>query len=117
MNLVLPFVPNARMDRTHSSKEVFTLKYFAEVINSLEFASVTVLDPHSVVSEALIDRVVIKTPAKNIEKVLEKIGVKDSNIAICSDCTCCNQIFGSNRRETSQGNSFTVQAAFIYYKN
>jgi YfiH family protein len=49
--------------------------------------------------------------------VLEKIGVKDSNIAICSDCTCCNQIFGSNRRETSQGNSFTVQAAFIYHKN
>lgn len=49
--------------------------------------------------------------------VLEKIGVKDSNIAICSDCTCCNQIFGSNRRETSQGDSFTVQAAFIYYKN
>ena len=49
--------------------------------------------------------------------VLKKIGVKDSNIAICSDCTCCNQIYGSNRRETSQGNTFTVQAAFIYHKN
>ena len=50
------------------------MKYFAEVINSLGFASVTVLDPHSVVSEALIDRIIINRPAKNIQKVLQKIG-------------------------------------------
>lgn len=74
IHLDMPYIPNARQDRVKSDEDVFTLKYFAEVINSLGFASVTVLDPHSVVSEALIDRVVIKTPAKNIEKVLEKIG-------------------------------------------
>ena len=54
--LWLPYIPNARMDRVKSDKEVFTLKYFAEIINSLNFSSVTVLDPHSYVSEALIDR-------------------------------------------------------------
>ena len=74
VHLNMPYIPNARQDRVKSDEDVFTLKYFAEVINSLNFASVTVLDPHSVVSEALIDRVIIKTPAKNIEKVLEKIG-------------------------------------------
>ena len=74
IHLDMPYIPNARQDRVKSDEDVFTLKYFAEVINSLGFASVAVLDPHSVVSEALIDRVVIKTPAKNIEKVLEKIG-------------------------------------------
>lgn len=74
VHLNMPYIPNARQDRVKCDEDVFTLKYFAEVINSLKFASVTVLDPHSVVSEALIDRVIIKTPAKNIEKVLEKIG-------------------------------------------
>ncbi len=72
--LNMPYIPNARQDRVKSNEDVFTLKYFAEIINSLGFASVTVLDPHSVVSEALIDRILIKTPAKNIEKVLENIG-------------------------------------------
>lgn len=57
MNLVLPFVPNARMDRTHSSKEVFTLKYFATFINNLKFNKVGVFDVHSNVSLALFNRV------------------------------------------------------------
>ena len=83
VHLDMPYIPNARQDRVKSDEDVFTLKYFAEVINSLNFASVTVLDPHSVVSEALIDRVIIKTPAKNIEKVLEKIG--EENFATISD--------------------------------
>ena len=77
VHLKMPYIPNARQDRVKSDEDVFTLKYFSEIINNLQFASVTVLDPHSVVSEALIDRVVIKTPAKNIEKVLEKIGEED----------------------------------------
>lgn len=72
--LNMPYIPNARQDRVKSDEDVFTLKYFAEVINSLGFASVTVLDPHSVVSEALIDRIIINRPAKNIQKVLQKIG-------------------------------------------
>ena len=35
------------MDRVKSDLEVFTLKYFAEIINSLHFKKVIVLDPHS----------------------------------------------------------------------
>lgn len=45
--------------------------------------------------------------------LLEKEEIPSSNISICQDCTCCNQVFGSNRRETSESNTFTVQAAFI----
>lgn len=44
--------------------------------------------------------------------VLEKAGIRDENIVISQNCTCCNSIFGSNRRETSMGETFTVQAAF-----
>lgn len=47
---------------------------------------------------------------------LKKIGVKSENINTIKECTCCNEKFGSNRRETAlsgKANAFTVQAAFI----
>lgn len=72
--LNMPYIPNARQDRVKTDEDIFTLKYFAEIINSLNFASVTVLDPHSSVSEGLIDRIVIKTPKDNISRVIEKVG-------------------------------------------
>lgn len=56
--LYLPYIPHARQDRNVSNR-LFTLKYFSEIINSLDFQFVAVLDPHSDVSTALIDRVVL----------------------------------------------------------
>jgi ribose-phosphate pyrophosphokinase len=74
VHLDMPYIPNARQDRVKSDEDVFTLKYFAETINWLGFASVTVLDPHSTVSEALFDNIIIKTPKENIAKVIDEIG-------------------------------------------
>lgn len=74
IELKLPYIPNARQDRVKAPEDVFTLKYFAQMINGLNFSKVTVLDPHSYVSEALIDHIDIHTPKKYVEKVLEKIG-------------------------------------------
>lgn len=71
--LDMPYIPNARQDRVKSDEDVFTLKYFAEVINALGFRSVTVLDPHSSVSESLIDNIVVKSPEKYIQRVIDKI--------------------------------------------
>lgn len=58
--------------------------------------------------------------------VLARAGVGEENIAVCTDCTCCNELLGSNRRETADflaknpksspehlSHCFTVQAAFI----
>lgn len=59
ISLVMPYVPNARMDRVKKDEDVFTLKYFAEFINNLGFKSVYVLDPHSSVTEALIKNIKI----------------------------------------------------------
>lgn len=56
-HLLMPYIPHARQDRNVSGR-LFTLKYFAEIINSLDFYDVSVLDPHSDVSSALIDRMV-----------------------------------------------------------
>lgn len=72
--LKMPYIPNARQDRVKQSEDIFTLKYFSQMINDLGFASVTVLDPHSYVSEALIDRIYIQSPKKYVDKVIEKIG-------------------------------------------
>lgn len=57
VDLVMPYIPNARMDRVEKSENIFTLKYFAEFINFLHFNHVYVLDAHSNVSLALLDRV------------------------------------------------------------
>lgn len=77
IDLTMPYIPNARMDRVKSDEDVFTLKYFAELLNSLNLSSVTVLDPHSSVSEALIDNLIIKKPDGYIEGVLNRIGVEE----------------------------------------
>lgn len=60
--LNLPYIPNARMDRVKNQDEVFTLKYFCDFINSLNFDVVWVLDPHSYVSEALVNDVEVGRP-------------------------------------------------------
>lgn len=73
IKLFMPYIPNARQDRVKSNEDVFTLKYFAQVINSLNFESVTVLDPHSIVSEALIDRLVVQSPKENVRRVIGDI--------------------------------------------
>lgn len=59
INLYMPYIPNARMDRIKNNDEIFTLKFFTNFINGLEFNKVSVLDPHSDVSVALINRVSI----------------------------------------------------------
>jgi ribose-phosphate pyrophosphokinase len=55
--LYMPYIPHARMDRVKNANDVFTLKYFCEVINSLDFERVDVLDAHSNVALALLNRV------------------------------------------------------------
>ena len=57
ITLNLPYVPNARMDRTYFEDEVAMLKNFARFINELGFYRVYILDPHSNVAAQLINRV------------------------------------------------------------
>ena len=57
MDLYLPYIPHARMDRVKADTDVFTLKYFCDIINSLNFKRVWVMDAHSNVSLALLNNV------------------------------------------------------------
>ena len=71
--LVMPYIPNARFDRVKEPDECFTLKYFAEIINSLGFVRVIVTDPHSDVSTALIDHVEVIRGASYITQTCCKV--------------------------------------------
>lgn len=81
IGLFMPYIPNARQDRVKNPEDVFTLKYFSNVINSLGFWKVTVLDPHSSVSEALIENIDIMSPEMFIKSAFYKV------IDMCDDNT------------------------------
>lgn len=64
IHLTLPYFPGARQDRVAVPGEALTIKVYANFINALQFASVTVFDPHSAVTPALLDDVrVVDTTA------------------------------------------------------
>lgn len=74
--LDMPYIPHARMDRVKAREDVFTLKYFAEIINSLNFKRVFVRDAHSNVSLALINNVYDWGVSGYIEMAVEKSGAE-----------------------------------------
>lgn len=58
--LTIFYMPYSRMDR-QMSNNIFTLRYVADLINYLRFDSVTIYDPHSDVTPAMIDRCKVST--------------------------------------------------------
>lgn len=115
--LFMPYIPNARNDRVHGEDEVFTLKYFAHFLNNLGFEKVFVLDPHSHVSEALINRVCpLKQELKRLilQAVLSpKTGGPD-NLTLCypdegamkryTGLVSNPYVFGIKKRDWKTGN-------------
>lgn len=71
--LYMPYIPNARMDRIKNDDEVFTLKYFCDFINSLNFSAVYVLDAHSDVSTALLNNCFKENLQEYIEAVITEL--------------------------------------------
>ncbi len=63
--LEMPYIPYSRMDR-QEEKRLFTLKTFANIINSMNFQYVKVMEPHSEVSAALIDRVKVENKSADL---------------------------------------------------
>lgn len=54
-SLILNYVPFGRQDRVNEYGECFSLKVFADLINSCGFKVVVITDPHSDVTTALIN--------------------------------------------------------------
>lgn len=71
--LFLPYVPYARMDRTEENNDILSLKYFAELINSLNFKVVFVFDTHSAVTQAVIKNCMVIQPTDLIKNVIKTV--------------------------------------------
>ncbi|RJX38945.1 ribose-phosphate pyrophosphokinase [Paenibacillus pinisoli] len=73
-SLLISYMPYSRMDRVEGSS-VFTLKYTAHMINAMNFERVTIIEPHSDVSTALIHRSEAIYPTGDLlQHVIEETG-------------------------------------------
>lgn len=55
-SLRLPYLPYGRQDKDIDNRKTFALLTFANLLNSLLFRSITIIDPHSHIAELMIDR-------------------------------------------------------------
>lgn len=113
IELNMPYIPNARMDKTKSNS-LPTLKYFSDFINKLQFDKVYVFDPHSDASINLINNIIVKTPEEYIAKIFKHIKI-DNLILFFPDVGAMNRyseiikkynipyIFGIKKRDNNTG--------------
>ena len=115
LNLRMPYLPNARMDRIKNPDENFSLRVFANFINSLKFDSVHVFNAHSNVSEALINNLHNELPDTDVEIAIQKY---DPGVIFFPDEGACKRysdlypikvhsfpvIFGIKKRDWHTGN-------------
>jgi ribose-phosphate pyrophosphokinase len=73
-DLVMPYIPYARQDRVCADGESFSLKVFADILNSLNFENVYTLDAHSDVSVSLIKNCVNFSNQRYVNEALLDIG-------------------------------------------
>ena len=71
INLLLPYFPAARQDRVMIKGEALTLKIYADLINAANFENVIILDPHSEVTPALLNKVKVISNHQFVQKALE----------------------------------------------
>lgn len=71
--LHVPYLPYARQDDAKIDEDVLLLKHFSSIINGLNFSEVHALDIHSKVAKNTINRLVIHTSIRMIERVALEI--------------------------------------------
>lgn len=64
IDLIIPYFPYARQDRVCNAGEALSVKVIATLINAMNYASVTVVDPHSPVLVAALDNVFVVEQAR-----------------------------------------------------
>lgn len=116
LELRMPYVPYARQDRVCNPGEALSAKVFCTLINALKFDSVTVLDPHSEVVGALIDRVQIiapSAPASNLREhrefagrfgiVVPDAGARKRAIGVAKALAATDIVFADKQRDLATG--------------
>ena len=68
IDLTIPYFPYARQDRVCNQGEALSLKVMADLINNLKCDRVTIVDPHSDVTPALLDKCQVVSQADILAK-------------------------------------------------
>lgn len=71
--LIMPYIPFGRQDRVAVKGEAFSLKVFADLINSLEIPEIWVEDPHSDVAVALINNLKVVEQYRIFRSILRSM--------------------------------------------
>ena len=79
IRLNIPYFPAARQDRVCVEGEPLTVKVFADFINSMKFNKVTIFDPHSEVTPALLDNVQVVDNCAFVCKILGEMNALDGS--------------------------------------
>jgi ribose-phosphate pyrophosphokinase len=80
--LILPYVPYARQDRATTEDTAFSLGVMANMINSLEYKEVHVFEPHSYVTQAVINNCVVHSSNDAIFEYMMCITNQNSDIVL-----------------------------------
>lgn len=83
VKLIVPYLPNSRQDKVKTEEDVFTLKYFCNLLNSLKIDEIETFDVHSSVSPALLNNLTVKSPQALIERILNEN--KNLLLAYCDE--------------------------------
>lgn len=73
--LHIEYLPYGRQDKAVRNDKTFALSVFANLLNSLNFRKVWILDPHSVVALNLINNSEARYPAFTLYKTLEELQI------------------------------------------
>jgi len=91
IELFIPYFPGARQDRVMTEGESLTVKVYADLINNLELNKITLFDPHSDVTPALLNNCKVIDNFKFIEQVTEKLN--DDLLLISPDAGALKKIY------------------------
>lgn len=89
IQLVLPYFPAARQDRVCNAGEPLTVAVFAKLINDCNFSKVFIFTPHSEVTPALLNNVVVVDDHDYAKLIVADLIKSDSSIKkiniVCPD--------------------------------
>lgn len=91
IHVFIPYFPGARQDRVMVHGESLTVKVIADIINSLNVAMVTIVDPHSDVAPALLNNCKVISNHSFISTVLKQL--PEDVVLISPDAGASKKIF------------------------
>jgi ribose-phosphate pyrophosphokinase len=100
ISVFIPYFPGARQDRiAPDTVETFTVKMYADLVNSLKLDEVIIFDPHSEVAPALINNCIVLDNHKFVNKAILGAGL----------CVIVSPDAGAAKKTESVVKSFPVK--------